>query len=136
MRWIYALAIGVWIALAVTATLNGTIRTYGYGTLMSEKTAHQISTVTGLLLFAGVMYLFLRFSPFEYERRDLILIGIMWVVMTIVFEFVFGHFVFGNPWSKLFHDYNILEGRVWILVPIWTAIGPYVMEILTHPRGV
>lgn len=28
--------------------------------------------------------------------------------------------------EKLFHDYNILAGRVWLFVLIWTTTAPYV----------
>lgn len=37
-------------------------------------------------------------------------IGLMWLAMTVVFEFGFGHFIVGNPWSRLLHDYNVLYG--------------------------
>jgi hypothetical protein len=51
-------------------------------------------------------------------------VGLIWLGMTVIFEFVFGHYVIGHPWRKLFHDYNLLEGRVWVLVLIWTTIAP------------
>jgi hypothetical protein len=47
--------------------------------------------------------------------------------MTISFEFLFFHYVRNIPWEVLLHDYNIFEGRVWILVLIWTTIAPWVM---------
>jgi hypothetical protein len=50
----------------------------------------------------------------------------MWLAMTITFEFGFGHFVAGDPWSRLLHDYNILEGRVWGLFLLWVTVSPYV----------
>lgn len=39
----------------------------------------------------------------------------MWMILTVVFEFSFGHYVVGGSWSKLLSDYNILDGRVWSL---------------------
>jgi hypothetical protein len=57
-------------------------------------------------------------------------IGLIWLGMTVVFEFGFGHFVMGHPWKKLFNDYNILEGRVWALVLIWITIAPLVFTKL------
>ena len=38
-----------------------------------------------------------------------------------------GHYIMGNPWSKLLHDYNLLRGRLWLFVLIWTTIAPYIM---------
>ena len=31
----------------------------------------------------------------------------------------------GHSWTKLFQGYNILKGRVWSLVLIWTAVASY-----------
>jgi hypothetical protein len=41
------------------------------------------------------------------EKRVLVLIGILWLVLTVAFEFSFGHFVFGRSWEGLASDYNI-----------------------------
>jgi len=46
--------------------------------------------------------------------------------MTVCFEFFFGHYVAGHPWSRLFHDYNILDGRIWGLLLVWITVAPYV----------
>jgi len=127
MKWLYAQALGIWVLLAVVAIINGTLRNYTYGKYTSELTAHQISCFTGLILFATVFYLFFRLTSAEFGRTDLILIGSIWLVMTILFEFVFGHYVVGHPWERLFADYNLLKGRLWILMLLWTWLGPLLM---------
>ena len=87
--------------------------------------AHQLSTAIGLCLFS--IFFWLLTGAFRLESSGQSLgIGAMWLVLTILFEFVFGHFVMEHSWGKLFADYNILEGRLWSLVLIWTFIGPYV----------
>lgn len=114
-----------WIGLAIVAILNGTLRVKGYAPYMSELAAHQLSTVIGLCVF-GVFFWFLTgFFPLESTGQALGM-GVMWLVLTILFEFVFGHFVMGHSWQKLFADYNIFEGRLWSLILIWMSIGPYV----------
>jgi len=62
----------------------------------------------------------------EYEKKEPVIIGIMWLTLSIVFEFIFGHYVMGNSWELLLADYNILEGRVWSLVLITTFFAPIV----------
>jgi hypothetical protein len=32
----------------------------------------------------------------------------------------------GMSWAKMLEEYNILEGRLWILIPIWVAVAPYI----------
>ena len=46
------------------------------------------------------------------------------MVLTIVFEIGMARLFQNRDWSYLFRDYNILEGRVWILVLLWVAIAP------------
>jgi hypothetical protein len=53
-------------------------------------------------------------------------VGLMWVVLTLAFEFLAGHYLFHNPWSRLLEDYNVIRGRIWILVLITTLVSPRV----------
>jgi len=53
------------------------------------------------------------------------LIGGFWLVMTILFEFVFGHYVMGHPWETLLTDYNLFKGKMWVLVLITTFLAPW-----------
>jgi hypothetical protein len=39
-------------------------------------------------------------------------IGDLWVALTLGFEFLAGHYVFGNSWRKLLEDCDVLEGRI------------------------
>ena len=119
---IYAVS---WIGMVIIAILNGTVREKIYGPVMRELSAHQLSTFIGLILLGIYIWILTGIYRIESSNQALV-IGGMWFIMTILFEFVFGHFIVKHPWSKLFHDYNLLKGRVWLLVPIWTAIAPYV----------
>jgi len=114
-----------WVGLAILAILNGTIREKVYGKFMRELSSHQVSSLVGFILFGVYIWVLTGLYRIESSRQAL-LIGGMWLIMTIVFEFGFGHYIIGHPWGKLFHDYNLLKGRVWSLVLIWTAVAPYV----------
>lgn len=114
-----------WFMLLVTAVINGAIRDGVYKEYVGDLAAHQISTLTGITLFALVMWWMARRWPISSSTQAWG-IGFMWLAMTLCFEFGFFHFVVGHPWSKLLHDYNILEGRVWVAVLVWTFMGPYV----------
>ena len=59
-------------------------------------------------------------------RRTAFKIGAYWVVLTIVFEFGFGHYVDGKSWTELLHNYNIADGQAWVLVLVWMAVAPAV----------
>ena len=117
----YALS---WIGMVAIAILNGAIREKAYGPFMGELPAHQVSTFIIILLFGAYIWVLTGTYPIESPTQALI-IGVMWLVMTVIFEFVFGHFVMGHPWSGLLQDYNLFKGRVWSLVLIWASVAPY-----------
>jgi hypothetical protein len=127
MKKIYIQSIGVWVLMVFLAIINGILRNEVYGPKMEELPAHQISTITLIIMFLVVMYIFFSRTTADYTQKDLAAIGVLWLVLTVGFEFIFGHYVAGNPWSRLFHDYNLLEGRVWIFVLLTDAVGPYIV---------
>ena len=119
--WRYVLA---WFPMVAIAIANGALRESGYGQHLSELTAHQISTLTAVVLFGAYIWFVVQFwSP--TSKAQAIAIGLLWFVMTVAFEFLFGHFVAGHSWERLLHDYNLLAGRVWPLVLVWVAVAPY-----------
>jgi hypothetical protein len=50
----------------------------------------------------------------------------MWLALTVAFEFLFGRFARGISWNELLSDYNILAGRLWVLVLVWVTLAPYI----------
>ncbi len=114
-----------WLILVVAAIINGAIREAVYKNRLGDLRAHQVSTLTGIILFGVIIWGLSRLWPLQSAKQAWT-VGFIWLALTIAFEFLFGHFVVGHPWSKLLHDYNILAGRVWMLVLIWTTIAPYV----------
>lgn len=127
MEKIYLQAIMIWVLFVFVAIFNGSIRQFLIAPRTSELTAHQISCFTGISLFFIVMFLWLKYTGASYTGNNLILIGAGFLVATIIFEFIFGHYVMGHSWAKLLHDYNFLKGRLWALVLVWTTVGPYVV---------
>lgn len=125
--WKYLLA---WIPMVFIAIANGVLRQAGYGHYMSELHAHQLSSLIAALLFGVYIRVLLRRWPAASARQALA-IGLAWLVLTVAFEFLFGHYVAGHSWSRLFHDYNLLAGRVWLLVLAWISLAPYLYHRLT-----
>jgi len=110
--------------MLLIAVINGALRDLWYKAFLGELAAHQLSTIT-LILFFALFIAFVNqvFTP--SSSKQALLVGFVWVVMTLSFEFGFGRWR-GNSWNTLFEDYNFFEGRLWIFIPVWLFIAPYV----------
>ncbi len=120
-----------WIPMVFIAIANGIFRESVIAPYVSELSAHQLSTLSGIILMSLFIWLVLHFWRLQ-SAKQAIIVGLMWISMTILFEFVFGHYVVGHPFSRLFQDYNLFSGRVWALFLIWIAVLPYLIYRRNH----
>lgn len=116
---------GVWVLFAILAVINGVVRNQYIAPGVGEYAGHVISSVILISLILIVTFLFVRYLK-ETASKGLLLIGIFWLMLTVVFEFVFGHYVAGHPWERLLADYHIAKGRLWSLVLLTTFLAPLV----------
>ena len=114
-----------WFPIIILAFANATIREAVYKRYLSELAAHQISTLT-LGILAGIYVWVLSRHLKLQSSGQAVGVGLMWLVMTVIFETALGRYVLGNPWSQVLRDYNISEGRVWPLFILWLTVSPYV----------
>lgn len=128
MQNLFIDALVVWIIFVFLAIFNGEIRNKLYLQRLGELRAHQLSSVIFIAVIFAVTYAFLNFLSISYSPKDLLVLGLMWLLMTVIFEFLFGHYVIGHPWATLLADYNILEGRIWLLVLGAVAIAPLLVD--------
>ena len=115
----------IWFGLLVLAVLNGGFREALLVPRFGRAVAQALSTVMLSLLIAVLGWLAL---PWIGPRtlQDAWTVGVLWVVLTLAFEFLAGHFLFGKPWPELFADYDVFAGRIWVIVPIVTLMTPIV----------
>ena len=121
---IFLYAFGVWLIFVIIAILNGVLRNTVITPKIGEYAGHVISTIILICIILIGTYLFINRIKIDYTKADLLLVGVFWVILTVLFEFGFSHYVIGHPWSKLLADYNILKGRLWSLVLLAEFIAP------------
>ncbi|MBI3188398.1 MAG: hypothetical protein HYZ31_11110 [Gammaproteobacteria bacterium] len=119
--WKYLVA---WFVMLLVSITNGAIRDFTYGQYVDELTAHQLSSLSGIIVLGIIIWIFVKRFPL-FSAQQAISIGLMWLTLTIAFEFLFFHYIGGHSWSALLANYNIFNGRIWVLVLIWIAIAPY-----------
>ncbi|WP_299103940.1 hypothetical protein [uncultured Tenacibaculum sp.] len=115
-----------WFPMIMIAIINGFFREKFLANYFNSLQAHQLSSVSMIMLLG--MYIWFVFKVFfPTSANQSILIGLIWLLFTVIFEFLFGYYAMGNSWNKLLSDYNILEGKVWVFVLIWIAMAPYII---------
>jgi hypothetical protein len=115
----------VWLVLLVLAVVNGALREFMLRPRLGDAAGHAVSTLTLCLAILLLSWLTIR-SIGPRSSRDAWAIGGVWLALTLAFEFLAGHYLFGNPWSRLLADYDVLRGRIWVLVLVTTALAPIV----------
>jgi len=71
------------------------------------------------------MVTYFSFTLFRVKsHRSYLFIGVQWVLMTLIFEFVFGHYVAGKSWADILQNFNPLKGNLFIVVLLVTFISP------------
>jgi hypothetical protein len=116
-------AFAIWIVLLILAVLNGALREAFISPRLGEPAGHVIST--GILCATIFLVAWLSIPWIEVRSgRDVLLIGIQWVVLTVAFEFLAGHYLFGNSWDRLLADYNVFRGRIWVFVLVANLLAP------------
>jgi hypothetical protein len=123
-------AVGIWFVFLVIAFGVGAVREGLLRPRIGEPKAHVIGTLIAVTLMMLVTYAFIQRVHGSCSMTDLILIGVLWLVMTVAFEFGFFHFVMGKPWEALLADYNVLRGRIWVLVLATVLLGPIIVGTL------
>lgn len=114
-----------WFGMMILAIINGGIRDSLYNNYVGEVAAHQISTIILVLLIAVYLWILIKFWPIQSTKQAWI-IGCIWFVMTEIFEFGMGRIVLNESWNNIFYTYNIFAGQLWILIPLWVLISPYI----------
>jgi hypothetical protein len=122
-----------WLALFVVMFANGVVRVAILQPQLGEDRARQVASLTGLVLVLLVSRLFVGLSP-GATMSQLGLVGLAWLAATLAFEFLFGRFVSGLSWTALLADYNILRGRLWVLILLGLCCGPALSGALAKRR--
>lgn len=113
----------LWFIIAISAVINGIVRETVLTPYFGGAVALPTSGITlSMIIFTITYYSFKLFDKNKY--RTYLYIGIQWVTMTLLFEFVFGHYVIGKSWPELLQVFNILEGNLFIIALLVSFFSP------------
>ena|SRR5690554_6080645 len=114
----------LWLPMIILAFANATLRELVFVKHLSELLAHQLSTVTLIILCS--IYVSFVFPLLNIQNsKQAFLIGFVWVLLTVAFEFSLGRLT-SKSWQYLVQDYNLFTGRIWPLFLTVLFLLPYI----------
>lgn len=130
----YGLILLLWSLTALLIFLSGFLANTFIIPQVGEYPAHIYKVVVAIIvivIFSGVYALR---SKGEYWRQNTLTCGVIWLILSIFFEFVLRLLLLENPWKVLISDYQIWKGRLWILVLVVQFFGPLLWGYLINRR--
>jgi hypothetical protein len=113
----------LWAAIIPMAIANGILRDTVLVRACGPKRAR---TVSGLSLSAVILAWTFLTTPWLGlpGLRHHAGIGLLWLALTVAFEFLFGRFVARKSWPELLRAYRFEDGDIWPLVLAVVALAP------------
>jgi len=120
--WLKAFAL--WFGILVLAMLNGTLREK---TLVPAMGPFGATLASGIILSVCVFLVAFAAAPWygRLSSSQWLLIGLFWLLLTLVFEFAFGRFARHQSWPELLQAYTFKGGNTWPLVLVAALISPW-----------
>lgn len=117
-------ATSIWLLMVGVAVGNALFRDKLLAPAIGPATALPVS---GFLLTMLVFLAALASVPlFDASTgKSYVLIGLIWLTLTLSFEFLFGHFVAGKPWHEIVRVFRMDKGDLFVLVLLSTLISPW-----------
>lgn len=114
-----------WLPLPFLGVANGIFREFVLKPRLSESVARPLSGMMLMALTAAYILLLRRIRL--VSPSDTLIIGVIWLVLTVAFEFLFGYFFARHSVREMLANYNVLTGNLWLLVVLWIGAAPYVL---------
>ena len=116
-------ATAVWLVILVCAVLNGGFRE---AVLMPSFGKPVGLVVSGLLLSIVIVAVSFLLVPGlgRLGTSQALYVGLLWLCLTLIFEFGFGRLVQHQSWQELVEAYTFKDGNAWSLVLVVIFIAP------------
>lgn len=114
-----------WIAILPLMVANGILRETALVPALGRRAADVASAALGIAIILVITWLFIRSADIR-SIGALARTSIIWLVLTVAFEFIFGHYVDRKPWSALIENYAIWRGNLWPVVLATLLAAPFI----------
>ena len=127
----YLRAMAVWLLVLLFAIGNGAFRE---AVLLSHLALPLAFIISGILLSLIIFGLAFAFAPWLglTTRGARLAVGMLWLGLTLLFEFGFGRWVQQHSWEELLQAYAFENGNIWPLVLLVTLLAPVAAQRMRY----
>jgi hypothetical protein len=104
-----------------------------YQPLFGELASHQIGMSTRIIYIFGLAYLLQRYNP-RHTKRDLTHAGVVWLVLTLMFEWGGSLLILRRPLDDILTGWQVWKGYMWPYVLLAYLSANLIVGSLMHPR--
>ena len=116
--------IAIWLIMVICAIFNGLLRDRLLNKLLGTDVALPVSGIVLSCLIGLIVYAAIPFFGSQ-NRHTFLGVGLGLVLMTLVFETVFGMMLGGKSWHEILQLFDVTRGNLFSLVLLVTLLSPY-----------
>ncbi len=120
-----ARSLAVWLLIILAETVHGIVRAVSLVPVVGDLRARQIGVLIGSVIILAIATGSIKWMGAK-TRSQLLAVGALWLILTVGFEFLFGHYVTGASWDRLLSDYDPARGGFLALGMIVLAFAPLI----------
>ena len=125
-------AVIIWFLIILAESINGTIRTIFFVPVVGEMRARQAGVFVGMAVIFVITFLSIRWVRVR-GTPSLLIVGSIWIALTVAFEFALGMLILGYNSERLFEDYDPTRGGLMLIGLAFMLFSPLLAARL---RGV
>jgi len=122
-----------WLLILCLAVANGALREAVLIPSLGGASGLVLSGVMLCVCVALVAYVLVRIEQAVTVKQSA-LVGVLWLCLTLAFEFGFGRYIQHKPWPELLAAYTFNGGNLWPVVLLVTLLAPY-WATLVHAKS-
>jgi hypothetical protein len=102
-----------------------------YQPLFGELVSHEIGMSTRIFYIFGLAYLLQRYNP-RHTTRDLIHAGVLWLALTLMFEWGGSLLILRRPLDDILTGWQIWKGYMWPYVLLAYLSSNLIVGLITN----
>jgi hypothetical protein len=126
-------AFAIWLLIIGVEIVHGAVRTLYLAPYVGDFQARQIGVFTGSVPIFAIAYVCVPWLRASTDAA-LLFVGLIWLLLTLAFEFTFGPWVLGRPWDDLLLDFKIWRGGFFVIGLLFLTLAPLLASRLRAHR--